>query len=138
MGATKAGPPIAGGYACVNLEIEANATTSSAKRQMMGLPAGLSAKIVGISARARTVTSDPSIIVGTPADDDAYVTATNLTTAVQSLTLGGAQVTSGRGTVNAGSTILVTVTNDANDACGVVDVAVWLYTEDHATNIPSD
>lgn len=138
MGASKAGPPLAGGYVCVNLEIEANATTSTAKKQIMALPAGMTGQIIAISARARTVTSDPAIEVGNTTTVNAYVTTANLTTAVQMLTLGGGSVVSGRGPVAAGGKIQVTVTNDPGDAVGVTDVAVWMYTEEHASNIPAD
>ena len=138
MGATKAGPPIAGAYMCVNVDVEANAVTSTAKNAIVRLPAGMTGQILGVSARARTVTSDPAIEVGNTTTVNLYCQSQNLTTATQLLTLNGSGVVGGRGPVAASGNVRVTVTNDTGDGVGFVNVALWMYVEEHATNIPSD
>jgi len=138
MAATSAGPPIAGAYVCSVVTIDANATTSTSKHAELDLPAGMAAVLVGVSAHAHSVTSDPAIIVGTAADDDAYVTSANLTTTAQRLTPNGASTTNSRAVISSGTPIRIQVTNDSGDAHGVVNVGLWMYVTDHATNIQPD
>ncbi len=138
MAVTSAGPPIAGAYMCPVLTIDANATTSTAKHAELDLPAGMTAVLIGISAHADSVTSDPAITVGTAAAVTGILTAANLTTTAQRLTPNGSLTSSGRYTVSSGTPIRVAVTNDSGDACGAVNVGLHMYVTGHATNVQSD
>ena len=138
MAATSLGPPVAGAYICNVITIDANATTSTNKHAELDLPAGMQAVLIGVSVHAHSITSDPAIIIGTTADDDGYVTATNLTTTAAMITPDGALTASSRATIVAGTPIRVQVTNDTGDAHGVVNVGLWMFVTKHATNIPED
>jgi len=138
MAATSLGPPVAGAYICPVITIDANATTSTSKHAELDLPAGMEAVLLGVSVHANNITSDPAIIVGTAADDDGYVVATNLTTTAARLTPGGALTASSRATIVSGTPVRVQVTNDTGDAHGVVNVGLWMFVTKHATNIPED
>jgi hypothetical protein len=118
--------------------IDANAVTSTNRHAEVDLPIGMQGVLLGVSAHAHSVTSDPTIRVGTAADDDGYVVETNLTTAAQRLAIGGALAVSGRATVVSGTPIRVQVTNDTGDGHGVVNVGLWMYVTEHATNIQPD
>ena len=138
MAATSLGPPVAGAYICPVITIDANATTSTSKHAELDLPAGMEAVLVGVSVHTNNITSDPAVIVGTAADDDGYVVATNLTTTAARLTPGGALTASSRATIVSGTPVRVQVTNDTGDAHGVVNVGLWMFVTKHATNIPED
>jgi hypothetical protein len=134
MARAAAGPPLVGAYICPVVSIDANATTSTAKHAELDLPVGMSAVLVGVSAHAHSVTSNPAVEVGTAADPNGYVTATNLTTAANRIYPDGALAANSRASVSSGTPIVVTVTNDAADNHGVVNVGLWLYVTAHAGN----
>ncbi len=122
----------------IAMPVEANATTSTSTVRKTQLPAGMTAVLIGVSARAQSVTSDPAIIVGNTTDTDGYVASANLTTLVQRLSVAGALTSSGRATLAEGTNLVVTVTNDTGDGHGDVDVQLYMYVVDHATNIQPD
>lgn len=133
---TRLGPPASGAYQAIGLVLQANAVTSTATVHKLQMPAGMSAVLVGVSARAGSVTSDPAIIIGNSTDTDGYVASANLTTAVQLLTIGGALAANGRAALPAGGSVVVTVTNDTGDGHGAVDLVLYTYVTEHANNIP--
>jgi len=133
---TRLGPPASGAYICVDLSVEANAVTSASTVRKTKLPAGMEAVLVAVLARSQSVTSDPAIIVGNSTDTDGYVASANLTTAIQELSIAGALAANSRAVISAGGQLVVTVTNDAGDAHGDVDVKAFLYVTEHASNIP--
>lgn len=138
MAKTSLGPPVAGAYICPVVTIDANATTSTATHAELDLPAGMTAVLIGVSLHAASITSDPAVTIGTASSAAAYLGATNLTTTAARPTLAGAGTSNGRATITAGTPIVIRVTNDAGDGHGLVNVGLWMYVKDHATNVPDN
>lgn len=124
--AVSLGPPVVGAYVCASMAINA-ATTSTTFAGAVILPAGLSARIVGISICGSGLTDVPTVQLGSASTIAKYMTATN----VSSVAAEGTIATT---SVPAGGTLVATVTNNTTAVCvDGVNVSVWLYTTAPAT-----
>jgi len=138
MAAAHGGPPIAGAYLALPVSMDdiANGETVTVE---VALPTGMALVVIGVSWYAASVTSDPEVHVGTHADDDGILTATNMTAdTVTFATPNGALAVSSRVPISASGNIKVTVIADAGDAAEGVCITVWCYVTEHATNIQPD
>lgn len=123
---TSLGPPVVGAYVCASMAVNA-ATTSTTFAGAVILPAGMAARIVGISVCGSGLTDVPTVQLGSATTVAKYMAATNVSSVAAEGTIA---VT----TVPAGGTLVATVTNNTT-ALSVdgVNVAVWMYVTAPAT-----
>lgn len=137
MAAAHGGPPIAGAYISPIVTL-ANVNTNTTVFGRFSLPAGMTAVLIGASAQASGIASDPLVSVGNTTDTDGYCVTVSLTTAVQQLAIAGALSASGRASIPNGGVVQVTVVNDGGDTMKCANVMLHMYVTAHATNIPAD
>lgn len=95
------------------------------------LPAGMKGKVTAISARARAVTSDPLLTVGSNATPTKYANIATFTT-----NLGDVSLASANKETSAGEVIRVKILNDAGDSITDATVVVHLFVTAHPTAAP--
>lgn len=111
--------PVSGALQVISVGFDDIANNETVHRQIK-LPAGMAFYIVDIQVYSGTVTSDPSITVGTAAAGTQIVAAVNAATALGALTLKSNAVT-------AGDRLDVRVVADAGDAAENLSVTISGY-----------
>lgn len=119
------GSPVVGALQCIPVILDdvANDETVSARIKM---PAGCGFEITEISVSADSVTSDPSLTVGSSAAGTEVVAAVDVTTNLGALTIK-------EGTISAGGFIDIVAVADSGDAAESVSICVWGY----PTSVPT-
>ena len=111
--------PVTGSLICIPVNFDDVAASEVVSHRVV-MPAGAKFRVTHISAGADSVTSDPSLTVGTSAGGTEIVATVNLTTA-----LGAATVKTY--TPAAAGMIDVVLTADSGDAAESVYISVWGY-----------
>lgn len=119
--------PVSGSIQVISVGFDDVANNEIVHRQVK-FPAGMGFEITDINVVSGTVTSDPSLTIGSTAAGTQIVAAANVTTNLGSLTIK-------EGTIAAGGLIDVRVTADAGDAADNISVTIAGYVTSPPTTI---
>lgn len=111
--------PHSGGIAPMTVQF-ALVTASETKYWQWSPPAGMNYEIIAAYAQASTVSSDPSLTIGSSAAGTQIVDAVNLTTALGDLTIRSS-------TITPGDTLDIRIASDANDKAVNASVTIVGY-----------
>lgn len=119
----------AGAYVMIPVAIETLGTVTITRK--VDLPAGMKLRVTSVSVRAASVTSTPTVSVGSLATVTKYAAATNLATGLGDLTMASANQETGAGEVMA-----VQLVSASGKAATQVSVLICGFVTAHPTAAP--